>query len=71
MASDYLVQIVHRETGKVAEWAPGLRVETEFVENVCERVRQKGVGFVRTEAHVIADVRQAIRELLHDLKAQV
>lgn len=71
MASDYVVQIVHRETGLVVSWAPGLQVEVEFIENLCTRVRAKGVGLARSEAHVIADVRTACHELLHDLKARI
>ena len=72
MASDYVIQIVHIPTGKVARsWAPGLAVEKQFVDEIIDRVQQKGVGVFRTEAHVLADVQEAITELLYDLKAQV
>ncbi len=71
MPSDYVMQIRHRETGKVVSWAPGLAAEVELIDNLCERVRAKGVGLAMTEAHVIADVRAAFAELLYDLKAKI
>jgi len=72
MASDYAIQIVHVATGEVVHrWAPGLAVEVELVENLCARIAAKGVGVGRTEAHVIADVREAVGELLLDLKKRV
>ena len=69
--SEYLVQIIHRRDGRVAQWAPGLDIETEFIENLCNRVLAKGVGMLRSEKRVIEAVRQAAQELLFDLKAQV
>jgi len=71
MASDYVMQIVHKHDGTVVEWAPGLAVETEHIENLCARVKAKGVGVGRTEAHVIADVKTALREMLRELKGRV
>jgi hypothetical protein len=71
MESNYLVQIVHRKSGLVVQWAPGLNVEDELIDTLCERVRAKGIGIGRTEAHVLGDVRAALEELLFDLKSQV
>lgn len=71
MASEYRLQIVQRDTGKVVEWAPGLAAEVELVENFCARLKAKGVGLGTSEAHVLADARAAFGELLHDLKAQI
>lgn len=71
MASDYVVQIAHRDTGVVVRWAPGLEAEVEFIDNLCRRVQTKGVGLIRGEVHVLADVRTALQELLHDLKATI
>ncbi len=71
MASKYVIQVASKKTGKVYEWAPGLAAERELEDEICNRVAAKGVGIVRTTAHVIADVRAAIEELLHDLKLDV
>lgn len=71
MASDYLVQIVHKDKGKVVSFAPGLNVEFDIENELANRVAAKGVGVGRSSAHVVADVRAAFRELMHDLKAQV
>jgi hypothetical protein len=72
MASAFQMQIVELATGHVVHrWAPGLAVETELLDNLCRRVQAKGVGLGRTEAHVIADVRAALEELIYDLKTQV
>lgn len=71
MASDFLIQVVHKATGDVVSWAPGLEVEKEFETELLNRVRAKGVGLFRTEAHVIDDVAVALRELLFDLKKAV
>ncbi len=68
MASSFKLQIASVDTGKVVEWAPGLAAETELIDNLCARVQVKGIGIFRTEAHVLADIREATEELLHDLK---
>lgn len=69
--SQFVIQVVDRETGDVVEWAPGLKVEKDFVNELCERVAGKGVGVGRTTRHVVADVRVALQELLYTLKANV
>lgn len=72
MKSEYVIQIVHAPTGQVARsWAPGLEVEKQFVEELVNRVKAKGVGVFRTEAHVLADLKLAIKELLRELKEDV
>lgn len=71
MPSDYSLQIVHRASGKVVSWAPGMQAEVELIENLCQRVQAKGVGVGKTEAHVLDDIRAAFRELLHELKRLV
>lgn len=71
MPSDFLIQIVHRNDGKIVAWAPGLEVEKQLISELLSRVKLKGVGLMRTEAHVLADVRVALEELLYDLKRQV
>ena len=72
MESEYLIQVLHKPSGTVAHsWAPGLEVEKQFETELADRVREKGVGIARTEAHVITDVVAALRELLYDLKRRV
>ena len=71
MASEFLIQIVHKTDGKVVAWAPGMEVEQEFITNLCNRLKGKGVGFFKTEAKVVAAAEEAIKELLFALKKQV
>ena len=72
MASEYVIQVIHKATNKVVHsWAPGLAVEKELISELLDRVKAKGVGIARTEYHVLADVKEAIEELLHDLKSRV
>ena len=71
MASQYLIQVVHKESGKVVRWAPGLEIEKQFEDELLDRVKAKGVGVGRSTTHVLADVQTALQELLHDLKKQV
>jgi hypothetical protein len=71
VASDYRICVRSVSTGLEVEWAPGLAVERQLVTDLCDRVAAKGVGMGRTTVHVVADVRAALEELLHDLKAEV
>lgn len=73
MASDYLLQIIHKHDGMVVgcAWEPGLAVEVALIDDLVARVEAKGVGVGRTEAHVLADVRAAMTELLVALKTKV
>lgn len=71
MASDFVMQIRHIPSGEYVEFAPGSRVESPILEDLCSRVRAKGVGIFRTEDHVIADLQTAFRELFFELKKQV
>lgn len=71
-ASRYRLQIIDTLTGHVAlGWRPGDQVESDLIGDLVERTRALGVGLGRTEAHVLADVRQAFAELIHDLKRRV
>ena len=69
--SEYRIQIVAKDNMRVIAWAPGMEMEREFVNEICARVKAKGVGAFRSETHVVADVRSAITELLLELKRQV
>jgi hypothetical protein len=72
MPSDYRLQIIHVPTNKVVhEWAPGLRVETDLIMDLCARVATKPFGFLRTRKRIVTHVQKAIEELILDLKVQV
>ena len=71
MVSDYVIQVVNTKTGKVVEWAPGMVVERQLVVDLCNRVAAKGVGMARSTAHVVADVKAALEELLFEMKSEV
>ena len=69
-SSKFLIQIVHKESGAVVSWAPGLDIEKQFDEELLNRIKAKGVGF-KTEAHVLEDVHKALEELLFEMKTRV
>lgn len=72
MASAYTVQIIDNETGEVVyAAAPGLAAEVELIQNLAARVKAKGVGLFRSADHVAQDVREALNDLLLDLKRGV
>lgn len=71
MASDFAMRIIRKATGEYVEWAPGDPIETMVVDALIERCRNKGVGLMRTEAHVLADVRAAAEDVLLALKGYV
>lgn len=72
MASTYQMQVVERKSGRVVvAWPPGLAAEHSFVDDLVARVRAKHVGVWRTEAHVLAAVREAVEASLLALKSQV
>lgn len=69
--SEFVIQVVHKDTGRVVEWAPGLAVEKEFDQELLNRLRSKGVGWFKSEEKVLTAVHEALRALLYELKAQV
>jgi hypothetical protein len=71
MASQFAMRIIYVPTGEYVDWAPGSPIESLVIDAALHRVRAKGVGVMRTEAHVLADVEQALTETLFDLKKQV
>lgn len=73
MRSRYVLQVAEIGGKVVASWPPGLDEERDLVEAVVRGVRDadvtekilasvqaKGVGLLKTEAHVLAAVREAI-----------
>lgn len=72
MQSQYLLQIVERETGEVVKsWEPGSRIETELLTELSTRLSGRGIGLGRTTVHVLDDLKHAWAELLFELKSQV
>lgn len=69
--SDFVIQVLHLPTGEIVEWAPGLKVEREFIAEIVNRVGAKKVGVGRTVKTVQSAVKDALIELFWDLKRQV
>lgn len=71
MTSHFRMQIVDTRTGDVVEWEPGLKVETDFIEDIIVRTRLRGVGLFKTTQHVENDLRVALDEAIFDLKRKI
>lgn len=71
MPSKYLLQIVHRTSGEVVQFEPGLSTEINFIDDCVQRILSKGVGVFRTNKHVEQDIRDGINEAVHSLKLKV
>lgn len=71
MISDFRIQIVHAKTGRVVEWLPGAKIETDLVRELVYRLRNRGVGVFKTEAAVLKAVEEEFAALLWELKKQV
>ena len=70
--SRYRLQIIDAQTGEVViGWQPNDRVETELSEELLRRVKDRGVGLFRTEAQVLASLRQCFSDMLYELKGRV
>lgn len=71
MASQFVIQVVDKDTGLVVEWAPGMACERQLVTELGGRVVAKGVGYFKSAKQVQAAVTEALRELLFALKSDV
>lgn len=69
--SDYRMQVIHASSGKVVGWKPGADIEVDLINELCDRLTKRGVGLFRTEATVLAAVREEFASLLFDLKRKV
>lgn len=69
--SKFIIQVVNQDSGQVVEWAPGMAIERQLVDDLCNRVAAKGVGILRPTSHVVEDVRTSLEELLFELKSDV
>jgi hypothetical protein len=65
------MQVIDTVTNKTVQYEPGRAVETDFVQDCVDRILAKGVGFMRTEAHVEQDIRDGIAEAIFALKSKV
>lgn len=73
MVSRYVVQIADEDTGEVVSAWPPQKSERYgvFIDALCARVDAKGVGTLKTAAHVIAALRDAWHESIAELKREV
>lgn len=71
MTSNFRLQIIHAKDGKVVEWLPGAKIETDLVKELCYRLRNRKVGMFQSEAKVLAAVEEEFAALLWALKKQV
>lgn len=70
MASKFRISVTSTEGSKV-HLIPGGKGERDLVAAIVDATIAKGVGFMRTEAHVRADLTDAINEVLLELKSEV
>jgi hypothetical protein len=68
----FLLQIVENETPQrlVAQIPGGGPLEADLIELCTSHIMSKGVGVMRTEAHVEADIRAGLKEAIYSLKEQ-
>lgn len=71
MASEFLLQIVWRETGEVVQMEPGGAVEVDLVNDLTERLLEQPVGVFTTRAGVSKIVGQTLRDAIHALKQRI
>lgn len=71
MISNFRLQIVHAKEGKVVEWLPGAKIETDLIRELVYRLRTRGVGVFKSEAAVLKAVEEEFAALLWELKKQV
>ena len=69
--SDFRLQIVHADDGRIATWRPGIHIETDLIEDLCIRLQKRGVGWFTSEAKVLTAVREELAGLIFELKAKV
>jgi hypothetical protein len=70
MASRFEFAIIDKQTGNIVVKTEPLGTH-DIISQFVKRLRDKGVGFFRTENHVAADAQSALEELIFELKAKV
>ena len=66
----FLISIIKTDGTRV-RLRPGGRGEREFISTATAAILAKGVGFLKTEAHVKAAIEQGLTETLLALKSEV
>lgn len=69
--SDYRMQIFHIPSNSLVAWKPGADLETDLIDDLCERLKLRGVGLFKGEAKVLALVREELADVIFDLKKKV
>jgi hypothetical protein len=70
MASNYRLQIVDIRDGEVVRWKAGAPIESDLVQELCDRLQKKGVGWFRSEAKVLEAVKSEFSGVVWDLKSK-
>lgn len=65
----FKLQLVYPD-GTPLTFEAGSRFERDLVEEIVRKVMSKGVGFLKTEAHVRKDIEEGIKEAIWELKAE-
>lgn len=71
MASRYTLQILGPDGRVLHRWAAGDPIELDLTEAIVEAAIAKGIGVFRTEAQVVAAIREAVAVSVYNLKALV
>lgn len=73
MASRYAVAVIEADTQAVVTSWPPQKSEQRgpFIDALCARVTEKGIGFGATAEHVCQDLRDAWHELVREVKSNV
>lgn len=67
----FLLQIVHAQSGAVAQMPGGGPMERDLRASLRTALQSRGVGLLRTEAHVLRDFDAALNEVIGGLKKEV
>lgn len=71
MASQFLLQIIHRDTGKIVTLEPGGPVEVQLVTELSKKLLDKRVGVFTTRAQVAKVVEDCLKDIIYSLKKQI
>lgn len=69
--SEFKLQIVHKKDNAVVEWKPGSPLEVDIAEELCNRLKVRGVGMFASEEKVLTAVREEFASILWILKSRV
>lgn len=71
MASQFLLQIIERNSGKIVTLEPGGPVEVELVAELAKRLQEKRVGIFTTRAQVAKVVEDTLKDMIYELKRKI